>query len=149
MTDVRFEVVDGEIVSGPLAMPRDWKSVISPEPTLVAQAEQFAATRDAELKAIGRLPQVEIITPEYDPATQVLEGQTHALNATKDGVISTWIVRDKTIDELNAPILAQIRAIEATDGYSRALRDAPIDATAAQNLSDYRDAIAALRAQLV
>ena len=92
-----FKVEAGAIVEGPRSLPK-----------VADNISVFHLLSAADLKMHGWLPEERVGFEPFDAATEVREGPVHDIQADK--VVSTYLVRAKTAQELDEEKTATLMA---------------------------------------
>ena len=92
MTPKYFHVENGNIVSGPFAIPAPQE-----QPRVRVSGLELHNKTPEQLLTLGRLPQEIVGFEPFDPKTQIRTGPIHSV--MQDKVVSTYTVRNKTAQE--------------------------------------------------
>src|SRR3990167_4292225 len=116
MTPKYFHVENGNIVSGPFAI-----SAPQEQPRVRISGLELHNKTPEQLTAIGRLPQEIIGFEPFNPRTQIRTGPINSV--LTDRVVSAYVVRDKTAQEL-ADEKSASATVNLATAQNKTIRDA-------------------------
>ena len=116
MTPKYFHVENGNIVSGPFAIPAPQE-----QPRVRVSGLELHNKTPEQLLTLGRLPQEIVGFEPFDPKTQIRTGPVHSV--MQDKVVSTYTVRNKTAQQIDEE--KEIAAVNGLDTpQNKVIRDA-------------------------
>ncbi|MEO5331699.1 MAG: hypothetical protein H7839_06715 [Magnetococcus sp. YQC-5] len=89
-------ISDGEVVQGPIPLPKNWKNV-----------SQFESLADSALASYGWLP-VNGTPPEYDPRIQNISDPTFVIG--ESSVTATWDLADRPLESVKTELVTLLKS---------------------------------------